>query len=133
MDFFKTLVPQMEFMVVIGRTINQEKTARYGKLSNEYFENSAICLMHPNDVKKLGMKEGKVKITTKVGSVVVRAESDEFETSEGVIVIPFGPWANKLIDESEFKEDHLWFKASVETTNEEIMSIEAILKELRGD
>ncbi len=132
MDFYKSLVPQIELIVTFGRTINLEKTARYGKLSQEYFGNAAVCLMHPNDLKKLGIKEGNLKISTKVGSVVVKVIQTEFETSEGVIVIPNGPWANKLMDEKKFQQNQLWVKASIETTKEEVSTIEKIMQEYRG-
>lgn len=130
MDFFKSLVPQIEILVTLARTINLEKTARYGKLSQEYFENSAICMVHPNDMKRLGIKEGNIKITTKSGSVVVKAIDNEFETSEGVMVIPNGPWANKLVGEKEFEQNQTWFKASIESTDEEIPTLDMILQEL---
>lgn len=133
MEFYKSLVPQIDVIVTIGRTINLEKTARYGKLSSEYFENSAICLIHPNDLKKLGVKEGNLKITTESGSVIVRAVSSEHETSEGIIVIANGPWANKLLSEENFQRNQLWFKAIAETTKEKVSTLEMILKELAGE
>ncbi|MFX1293514.1 MAG: hypothetical protein ACFFD2_01455 [Promethearchaeota archaeon] len=132
MEFYKGLIPYLEIIVTIGRTISLEKTARYGKLSPEYFENSAICLIHPNDLKRLGKKEGNLKITTKSGSVVVKGVSNEFETSEGIIVIANGPWANKLIDEEHFQKNQLWFKANIETTEEEVLKLDTIIKEISG-
>jgi formylmethanofuran dehydrogenase subunit D len=132
MDFYKSLVPQIEVIVVIGRTINSEKTARYGKLSTEFFKNAAICLIHPTDSKRLGMKEGNIKIHTKNGSVVVKAVVNEFETSEGMIVIPCGPWANKIIDEKVFQTGQPWFHANIETTKEEILKLDKIFQELKG-
>ena len=134
MKFFKSLVPQLEILVTLARTINLEKTTRYGKLSQEYFENAAICLVHPNDLKRLGIKEGNIKITTESGSVVVKAINNEFETSKGIIVIPNGPWANKLVGEKEFEQNQVWFKANIESTDEEIPTLDTILKELEeGD
>jgi formylmethanofuran dehydrogenase subunit D len=133
MDFYKGLVPHIEIIVTIARTINLEKTARYGKLSSEYFENSALCLIHPNDLKRLGVKEGNVKIKTKTGSVVVKAIINEFETSEGIIVIANGPWANRLIDIEDFQKNQLWFKAVIETTEEEISTLDTILKDISGE
>jgi formylmethanofuran dehydrogenase subunit D len=130
MDFYKSLVPRIEVLVNIGRIINLEKTARYGKLSQEYQENAAVCLIHPSDLKTLGMKEGNVKVTTKTGSVVLKAIKNEFETSEGVVVIPSSPWANRLISEENFQQNQIWFKASIETTKESISNLETILKEL---
>ncbi len=120
-------------IITIGRTINLEKVARYGKLSEEYLENSAVCLIHPADLKRLGLKEGNLKITTASGSVIVKAVSNEFETSEGIIVIANGPWANKLIDEKDFQENKIWFKANIETTKEEVTKIDTFIKEIVGE
>ncbi len=133
MEFYKSLVPQLEMVVTIARTINLEKTARYGKLSPEYFENSAICLIHPADLKKLGMKEGNLKIRTKSGSVVVRAESNEFEASEGIVVMPNGPWASRLLEWEKFQKNQLWFKANIETTKEEVLTLDELIKEISGE
>lgn len=130
MDFYKTLIPSIDILVDIGRTIDLEKMSMYGKLSEEYFENSAVCLIHPDDLKRLGIKEGNLKITTKSGSVVLKAVKNEFETSEGIIVIPNGPLVNRIIPDESFQQNHLWFKASVKTTKEPISSLEIIFKEL---
>jgi formylmethanofuran dehydrogenase subunit D len=131
MDFYKSLVPQVELIATIERTIDLEKTARFGKLSQEYFENSAICLMHPKDLKELGMKKGNIKLSTEEGSVVLKTIGNEYETSKGVVVIPSGPWANKLIDEATFEKKQLWFKVSVETTEEKIPTLDEILTEIK--
>jgi formylmethanofuran dehydrogenase subunit D len=93
-------------------------------------ENAAVCLIHPSDLKTLGIKEGNVKVTTKSGSVVLKAIKNEFETSEGIIIIPNGPWANRLISEELYQQNQLWFKANITTTKEEISTLDAILKEL---
>lgn len=132
LDFYKSLVPQIEVIITIARTINLEKTARYGKLSQEFFENAAICLIHPKDLTRLGIKEGNLRVTTKSGSVVVRGISNEHETSEGIIVIANGPWANRLITEQDFQKNQLWFKATIETTNDEVSKLEDILKDISG-
>lgn len=84
-------------------------------------------------MKRLGLKEGNLKITTASGSVIVKAVSNEFETSEGIIVIANGPWANKLIDEKDFQENKIWFKANIETTKEEVTKIDTFIKEIVGE
>lgn len=130
MDFYKSLIPSIDVLVNIGRTINLEKMSMYGKLSQEYLENAAVCLIHPIDLKRLGIKEGNLAITTKSGSVVFKAIKTEFETSEGIIVIPSGPLANRIIPEESFQQNHLWFKASIKTTKEPVSKLDVILKEL---
>ena len=130
MDFYQSLIPSIDVLVNIGRTINLEKMSMYGKLSQEYLENAAVCLIHPNDLNRLGIKEGNVTVTTKSGSVVLKAVKNEFETSEGIIVIPSGLFANRIIPEESFQQNHLWFKASIKTTKESISKLEVILKEL---
>ncbi len=117
-------------IITVGRTIDLEKTARYGKLSPEYFENSAICIIHPKDMKRLGLKEGNLKISTSSGSVVVKGVTNEYETGEGVIVIANGPWANKLISKENFQMGQVWFKATVESTKEDVSTLENILNEI---
>ena len=67
-------MPKLKVSLLTGRTIGQGQGKEYGKLSEEYWKNVAICEMDPDDIKRLKIKEGQnVKITTDFGSVVVKA------------------------------------------------------------
>lgn len=85
--------------LLTGRTVEQGRGKEYGKLSEEYWREVAICELDPGDMKLLGVREGDgVRITTDFGSVVVRARESGRAPHPRVIFIPYGPWANLLVD-----------------------------------
>lgn len=92
-------MPKLRVSLSTGRTISQGQGKEYGKLSEEYWKSVAICELDPDDMKNLGVREkDNVKITTDFGSVVVRAMKSARGPHPGVIFIPYGPWANLLVN-----------------------------------
>jgi len=90
---------RLKVSLLTGRTISQGQGKEYGKLSEEYWKSVAICELDPDDMKDLGIREkDNVKITTDFGSVVVRAMKSARGPHPGVIFIPYGPWANLLVN-----------------------------------
>lgn len=92
-------MPKLRVSLSTGRTISQGQGKEYGKLSEEYWKSVAICELDPDDMKNLGVREkNNVKITTDFGSVIVRAMKSARGPHPGVIFIPYGPWANLLVN-----------------------------------
>ena len=92
-------MPILKALLLTGRTLRQGQGKEYGKLSEEYWKSVAICELDPDDMKDLGIREkDNVKITTDFGSVVVRAMKSARGPHPGVIFIPYGPWANLLVN-----------------------------------
>jgi formylmethanofuran dehydrogenase subunit D len=85
--------------LVTGRTLEQGVGKERGKTSKEYVESVSVCFMDPFDLKKLGIKEkANVQISTTAGSVVVRALCSAQGPHEGLVFIPYGLWANAIIN-----------------------------------
>lgn len=92
-------MPKLKVSLLTGRTIGQGRGKEYGKLSEEYWRSVSICEIDPNDMKYLGVKENdNVKITTDFGSAVVRVVKSARAPHPGVVFIPYGPWANLLVN-----------------------------------
>ena len=90
---------KIQVTLVTGRTIEQGVGKEKGKESKEYFESVAICHVDQSDLRKLGIKSGSnVEISTNHGSVVVRALRSPRGSHAGVVFIPYGPWANAVVD-----------------------------------
>lgn len=90
---------KIKVTLLTGRTIDQGTSKEHGKLSNEYRENVAICEMDPDDLKELGVKENSnVKISTKHGSVVVKAKESKRAPHPRIVYMPYGLWANVLVN-----------------------------------
>jgi len=92
-------MPKLKVSLLTGRTIDQGTGKEMGKLSKEYLESVVICQMDPEDMKFLGIKENNnVKIITDFGSVVMKAVKSARAPHPKVAFIPYGPWANIIMN-----------------------------------
>jgi formylmethanofuran dehydrogenase subunit D len=125
---------KLQVTLLTGRTIDQGVGKERGKASEEYFESVAVCYLDPEDVKKLGIKEkSNVLVSTEHGSVVVKALKSLRAPHSGIIFIPYGPWANAVIDPETDGIGMPSFKgipAEVEPSKDKpVLSLEKLLKE----
>ncbi|MEM0058579.1 MAG: molybdopterin dinucleotide binding domain-containing protein [Candidatus Bathyarchaeia archaeon] len=91
--------PKLRVTLLTGRTIEQGVGKELGKSTREYVESVSVCYMDPEDMKRLGVKDGtNVQVSTAFGSVVVKAKKSLRAPHPGVIYIPYGPWANVVVD-----------------------------------
>jgi formylmethanofuran dehydrogenase subunit D len=91
--------PKLRVTLLTGRTIEQGVGKERGKASKDYFESVSVCYMDPDDLKKLGVKEkSNVQVSTEHGSVVVKAVKSPRAPHPNVIFIPYGPWANVVVN-----------------------------------
>ena len=88
----------MKVTLVSGRSLGQGRSKVIGKFSDEYIKNVAVCELDPEDIKSLGISPGQnVRITTKIGSVVVRSAIASQVSQRGIVFMPYGLWVNMLI------------------------------------
>ncbi|MDH7478014.1 MAG: molybdopterin dinucleotide binding domain-containing protein [Candidatus Bathyarchaeota archaeon] len=91
--------PKLRVTLLTGRTIEQGVGKERGKASKEYVESVSICFMDPEDLRRLGIKEKtNVMVSTDYGSVVVKALKSLRAPHPGLIFIPYGPWANVIVN-----------------------------------
>ena len=118
----------IEIEVISGRTIDQGKTVEE-KLSEEYFNAVNYCEINERDFKKLGLREGdRVRVRTDFGEVVVFARVGD--VPEGVVFIPMGPYANRVISDDTDGTGMPRFKGVrgvIEKTDESVKSIKELL------
>jgi len=126
----------MELTLITGRTVEQGCTKEYAKISDEYMMSVTICEMNAEDMKRLGVKDGgNVKISTDVGSIVVKAVTSRRIRTPGIIFIPFGPWVNAILPadtEGTGMPPLKGFKVRVEPTDEPILTIKDLLLKIYG-
>jgi len=90
---------RLQVTLLSGRTIDQGTAKERSKLSNEYRESVAICEIDPDDLKELGVKENSnVRVTTKQGSVVVKAKKSKRGPHLKIAYMPYGIWANIIVN-----------------------------------
>ena len=91
--------PKLPVTLLTGRTIEQGVGKERGKTSKEYRESVSVCYVDPEDLKKLGIKEKtNILVSTNYGSVVVKAIKSLRGPHPGVVFIPYGPWANVVVN-----------------------------------
>ena len=90
---------KLSVTLITGRTIEQGVGKERGKNSEEYKESVSICFVDPNDLKKLGVIENtNIEVSTEFGSVVVKAVKSLRGPHPGIVFMPYGPWANVVVD-----------------------------------
>jgi formylmethanofuran dehydrogenase subunit D len=90
---------KLRVTLLTGRTIEQGVGKERGKSSKEYVESVSVCYVDPEDLKKLGIKEkSNILVSTRYGSVVVKVVKSLRGPHPGVVFIPYGPWANVVVD-----------------------------------
>lgn len=90
---------KVKVTLLTGRTIDQGTSKEHGKLSKEYQEKVAICEVDSSDLEKLTAKKNlNVKVMTRYGSVVVKAVESSRGSHPGIAYMPYGLWANIVVD-----------------------------------
>jgi formylmethanofuran dehydrogenase subunit D len=90
---------ELQVTLITGRTIDQGVGKEKGKASEEYGDSVSICYIDAEDLKKLGTKEKRtVLVSTAYGSVVVKAIKSPRSPHQGIIFMPYGPWANAVVN-----------------------------------
>jgi formylmethanofuran dehydrogenase subunit D len=90
---------RLHVTLLTGRTIDQGAAKEHGKFSEDYMKNVTVCFVDPEDLKRLNIKyDTNVCVSTQFGSVVLRALKSQRGPHPGVIFIPYGPWANVIVN-----------------------------------
>ena len=90
---------KLHVTLLTGRTIEQGVGKEQGKSSQEYLESVAVCFIDPQDLKRLRVKDKtNVRVSTQYGSVVLKGLKSRRGPHVGMIFIPYGPWANVIVD-----------------------------------
>jgi formylmethanofuran dehydrogenase subunit D len=128
---------RLRVVLLTGRTIEQGVGREFGKSSEEYAESVSICFIDSEDLHALETKEdSNVSISTSFGSVILRAVKSPRGPHKGVVFIPYGPWANVIVDASTDSIGMPSLKgipAEIEPTKEKrVLKLEELLREKFG-
>lgn len=121
--------------LITCRTIQQGVAMETGKTSKKYFDAASIIHMHEDDMKKGGiLANTNVRVTSKDGSVVVKAVRTRENVVPGLAHIPMGPWANALVSAYTYSTGEPCFKGfdvDIEPAeNEKIMGAVELIQTL---
>jgi formylmethanofuran dehydrogenase subunit D len=128
---------RLHMVLLTGRTIEQGVGREFGKSSKEYTESVSICFVDSEDLHALGIKEdSNVSVSTAFGSVILRAIKSPRGPHKGVIFVPYGPWANVIVDPSTDSIGMPSLKgipAEIEPTQKRVLKLKQLLTEEFGD
>ena len=129
--------PKLPVTLITGRTIEQGVGKEQGKASRGYVDSVSVCYIDPEDLKKLAIKEKvNVLVSTKYGSVVLKALKSLRTPHAGLIFVPYGPWANAIADpetDSMGMPSLKGVPAEIEpATDRSLLSLAELLKEQFG-
>jgi formylmethanofuran dehydrogenase subunit D len=97
--------------LITGRSIQQGVAMEGGKEKQAYTDAAGIIEMDASDLRKLGIwKNTNVRVTSRYGSVVVKAVETSQGPHPGIGFIPLGPWANMLVDPNTYSTGTPTFK-----------------------
>ena len=126
----------MDVLVLTGRTIDQGRGKEMGKLSDVYLKDVTQCQIDPEDMKALNLRQNaNIKVTTKFGSVVLRAVKSLRGPHPKMIFIAYGPWASMISD----PETHGTGMPSLKgmhgvlepAPNEEVLTMQELVNQLK--
>ena len=126
----------MNVLVLTGRTIEQGKGKEMGKLSDVYLNDVVQCRIDPQDMKTLKLKQNtNVKVTTKFGSVILKAVKSPRAPHPKMIFISYGPWASMIADSETHGTGMPSLKgipAEIEPApNEKVLSLQELVNQLK--
>ncbi len=130
-------VTKLQVVLLTGRTIEQGVGKEQGKMSKEYQDAVSVCYVDPEDMKKLGIKDKtNISVSTEHGSVIVRALKSLRAPHAGIVYIPYGPWANVVVNSRTDSIGMPSFKgiqAKVEVAvDEAVLGLKELLREQFG-
>lgn len=122
----------MRVILNTGRTIWQGQAIESGKDLKMYVDAAAICNMNADMIEKLGIKVGdNIRIDSEYGDVVVKVVAAKEALPEGMIYVPMGPWANRVIRPNTDSTATPSFKnvpVEITPTDEEVLDMPTIMK-----
>lgn len=125
--------PDYDITIVTYRDVFQAAICEEDRFGEACHEKSAAIILDPTEMKRMGIvQNSNVKITTRWGSVVVRAEASPRDEQKGIGFMVNSPWSNILVSGEapdgipEFKN----IPATITATRENVTSLEELLNQL---
>ena len=123
--------------LITGRTIDQGVGKEMGKGSKEYFDSASVCFIDKADMIKFGIRnKSNVRVTSKYGSVIVKALKNPYGANPNLVFIPCGVWANAICGDETFGMGMPMFKGFTVTVeaapDKVVLTLDELLKEEYG-
>ncbi len=125
------MAKKLTLTLITGRTIDQGVGKEMGKGTQRYLDTAAICYLDRTDINKLGIRSNThVQVTSKFGTVIVKAEEFPRGAHPGLIFMPCGLWANAICGDDTYSMGMPLFKGfpvEIEPTDENVLTLNELL------
>ncbi|MBI5680390.1 MAG: protein fwdD [Methanobacterium sp.] len=122
----------MNFILNTGRTVWQGQAIESGKDLPMYVDAAAICHMNKDQMEDLGVTAGdNIEVVSEYGDVIVKVVATKETLPDGMLYIPMGPWANRVIRPITDCTATPSFKnipVDVNPTDEEVLDMPTLMK-----
>ncbi len=122
----------MNVILNTGRTVWQGQAIESGKDLPMYVNYAAIAHMNKDMMEDLGVKAGdNIEVISEYGDVVVKVVETKETLPDGMIYIPMGPWANRVIRANTDCTATPSFKnipVDIQPTEEEVLDMPTLMK-----
>jgi formylmethanofuran dehydrogenase subunit D len=122
--------PEYDIRIITRRDVFQASVCEEDRFSDECLELSALIVLDTAEMKRMGIRDRtNVRLTSKWGSVVVRARASPSEEQKGLGFMVNGPWVNTLVSDEttdgipSFKD----IEAKITISKDGITSIQELL------
>jgi formylmethanofuran dehydrogenase subunit D len=87
------------FILIPGRTARQGTSLNEGKLKKEYLEETSTLFVSPDDMARLGLKNGeRVRLRSAQGQVELPCQAAKAgELPSGLLFLPYGDMSSRLM------------------------------------
>jgi formylmethanofuran dehydrogenase subunit D len=87
------------FILIPGRTSRQGTTLNEGKLKADYVQETSTLMMCPDDMKRLGLKNGdRVRLRSEQGQTELPCQAAKSgELPPGLLFLPYGDLSSRLM------------------------------------
>src|SRR5438874_946502 len=87
------------FILIPGRTSRQGTTLNEGKFTAAYVEETSTLLMSPDDMARLGLKNGdRVRLRSEQGQIELPCQAAKAgELPPGLLFLPYGDLSSRLM------------------------------------
>lgn len=92
-------MPAELFILIPGRTARQGTTLNEGKLTSGYVEEISTLLMCPDDMIRLGLKNGdRVRLRSEQGQIELACQGAKSgDLPSGLLFLPYGDLSSRLM------------------------------------
>jgi formylmethanofuran dehydrogenase subunit D len=122
----------MNVILNTGRTVWQGQAIESGKDLQMYVDAAAICHMNDDMMEKMGLNVGdNIQVVSDFGDVIVKVVATNETLPPGMIYIPMGPWANRVIDPDTDSTATPRFKnipVAIAPTDAEVLDMPTLMK-----